>query len=203
MSYFHRALSVTTIFALTSALCIAQQSDQSGTFVLHKFAKAIGAKPTPSRPGDTYTLTSHFLFTDRGERFRWRRRSLPRGGYGPGDVYREGKSSRIADMDDTLTVNGDAFRLPEPAKPRPDRQRTWFITDGYSPVAMQEQMMRWWLTHGQPAEFTVYPSKAMVHILPAYTLTVAGLAAHGYTVSGLIWGQESLWMDDAQNLSPW
>jgi len=26
------------------------------------------------------------------------------------------------------------------------------------------------------------------------------LSAHGYTIGGLIWGQESLWMDDAQNL---
>jgi len=65
---------------------------------------------------------------------------------------------------------------------------------------MQEKMMRWWLTHGKPGEFRVYPSKAKVHIEPAGTLNIAGLAAHGYTVGGLIWGQESLWMDDAQNL---
>jgi imidazolonepropionase-like amidohydrolase len=50
----------------------------------------------------------------------------------------------------------------------------------------------------------VYPSGATVHIEPAETLTVSGNAgnvnAHGYTIGGLIWGQESLWMDDAQNL---
>ncbi len=46
----------------------------------------------------------------------------------------------------------------------------------------------------------MFPSKAAVHIMPAPTLSVGGLKAHGYTVSGLIWGQESLWVDDAQNL---
>ena len=77
----------------------------------------------------------------------------------------------------------------------------WFVTDGYSPVAMQEQMMRWWFLQKKPAAFTVYPSGATVHVLPAGKLTVEGHLLDGYTVSGLIWGQESLWMDDAQDLA--
>ena len=60
--------------------------------------------------------------------------------------------------------------------------------------------MRWWLSHGKPESFTAYPSKAKVRIEPAETLNIAGVPVHGFTVSGLIWGQESLWMDDSQNL---
>src|SRR6185369_16601439 len=37
-------------------------------------------------------------------------------------------------------------------------------------------------------------------IEPAGNLTLAGVPAHGYTVSDLIWGRESLWIDDSQNL---
>jgi hypothetical protein len=100
-----------------------------------------------------------------------------------------------------VTVNGNEVSITRTGKKETvTASAPWFITDGYSPVAMQEQMMRWWLTHGKPAEFAVYPSKAKVRIEPAGTLNVAGVAAHGYTVGGLIWGQESLWMDDAQNL---
>jgi hypothetical protein len=39
-----------------------------------------------------------------------------------------------------------------------------------------------------------------VHIKPASALSIGGLVANGYTVGGLIWGEESLWVDDAQNL---
>src|SRR6202035_753630 len=39
-----------------------------------------------------------------------------------------------------------------------------------------------------------------VRIEPAAALNVGGKAAHGYTVAGLIWGQECLWVDEAQNL---
>src|SRR5437868_1408479 len=65
---------------------------------------------------------------------------------------------------------------------------------------MQEQLMRWWLAHGKPAVFNAYPSRAEVRIQAAETLNIGGLVVHGYTVGGLIWGQESLWLDDAQNL---
>lgn len=61
--------------------------------------------------------------------------------------------------------------------------------------------MRWWYSENRPAAFTVYPSGATVHIVPAGDITVEGHTLHGYTVSGLIWGQECLWMDDAQNLA--
>ena len=66
----HAALLV-LLFAIAAPV-FANQDQQpatSGTFILHKFAKAIG-KETYSidGSGDTYTLTSHFLFTDRGSK---------------------------------------------------------------------------------------------------------------------------------------
>ena len=60
--------------------------------------------------------------------------------------------------------------------------------------------MRWWLTHGRPAEFTVYPANAKVHILPAGDEVTLGHLSHGYTVADLIWGQECLWIDEDRNL---
>jgi hypothetical protein len=42
-----------------------------GKFVLHKFAKAIGAEIySIENKSDAYTLASHFLFTDRGSPVR-------------------------------------------------------------------------------------------------------------------------------------
>ena len=62
-SYF----TITFVLACTACAAIAQQPASSGTFALHTFAKTIG-KETYSieTKGDSYTLTSHFLFTDRG-----------------------------------------------------------------------------------------------------------------------------------------
>jgi hypothetical protein len=198
----YRWIGFAIILALTSTSG-AGQTATSGTFVLHKFAREIGSETYSIVAKDeTYTLTSHFLFTDRGHKVPLETTFVAAAAdMTPRSYAAKGQASRLSNMDDTLTVTGNTISITRSGKTETQTaSRPWFITDGYSPVAMQEQMMRWWLTHGQPAEFTVYPSKAVVHILPASTLTVSGLAAHGYTVSGLIWGQESLWVDNSQNL---
>jgi imidazolonepropionase-like amidohydrolase len=181
----------------------AQQPETSGTFILHKFARAIG-KETYSivASGDTYTLTSHFLFTDRNSpvpletTFTARTEDIA-----PISYSAKGRSARMIEMQDSIDSKDGALNFTISGKTSSATPAgAWFITDGYSPVAMQEQMMRWWISHGKPAQFTVYPAAAQVHIEPAAEMNVNGRVAHGYTVAGLIWGQECLWMDDAQNL---
>jgi hypothetical protein len=199
----YRWISAAIIIVLAATCGAAAQTATSGTFVLYKFAKEVGNETySIQAKAEAYTLTSHFLFTDRGHKVPLETTFVAAtAGMTPRSYAAKGQASRMSNMDDTLTVSANSISITRSGKTETQTATgPWFITDGYSPVAMQEQMMRWWLTHGQPAEFTVYPSKAMVRILPASTLTVSSLAAHGYTVSGLIWGQESLWVDDAQNL---
>jgi imidazolonepropionase-like amidohydrolase len=200
---------VALVFAITMmgfaprALKAEEAPAPSGTFVLHKFAKAIGKETYEIRSGkDDVTLNSHFLFTDRGS-------PVPLDttfAIGPSSsilhLTAKGQVSRQSKIDLDLMSNEDnqlgialdgkttTVTVKEP----------WFPMAGYAPVAMQEQMMRWWLSK-EPASFTVYPSGATVRIVPAGDITVEGHKLHGYTVSGLIWGQECLWMDDAKNLA--
>src|SRR6516162_8324055 len=186
-----------------STAAIAQQTATSGTFVLHKFAKAIGTEAySTDTKGDSYTLTSHFKFTDRGTEVPLESAFVAEAvTMRPVSYSAKGKASRQSEMNDAVTVSGNNISIVRSGKSELQiASETWFITDGYSPAAMQEQMMRWWLSHDRPESFTVYPSKARVRIEPAENLNVAGATAHAYTVSGLIWGQESLWMDDSQNL---
>ncbi len=182
----------------------AQQPATSGAFILHKFAKAIGKETySIAASGATYTLTSHFLFMDRGTPVPLETTFTANAAdNAPLSYSAKGRSARESAMNDSLTANHGGLTITSSGKTQTVApQGPWFVTDGYSPVAMQEQMMRWWLAHGSPAEFTVYPAAAKVHIAPAAALTGNGVALHGYTVAGLIWGQESLWLDDARNLA--
>jgi hypothetical protein len=178
---------------LHASLIIAQLPAASGTFVLHKFAQPIGKETYAiAINGDSYTLSDHFLFTDRSTpvplepTFTAHTVDMM-----PVKYEAKGKSSRLSPMVDTIRFDGGM--LTESVN---DKERSvtpsgaWFVTDGYSPVAMQKQMMRWWLSHAKPSVFTVYPAAAQVRIVPAGDATVEGHTLHGYTVSGLIWGQE-------------
>lgn len=194
-----------SLFPLLAASCIgAEQPATSGSFVLHKFAKAIGKETySIAQTGQKYKLTSHFLFTDRGTRVPLETTFVAQSdGLMPVSYVAKGRSSRVSPMDDSLTVKDEHVDLVRSGKKETvTPQSLWFIADGYSPVAMQEQMMRWWLAHGRPHEFTVYPAKSKVHIHPAGPLQVEGGIMDGYIVGGLIWGEESLWMDQARNLA--
>ncbi|AXC11643.1 Amidohydrolase family protein [Acidisarcina polymorpha] len=198
---FGRAIAC--VMAASACTATAQQAATSGTFVLHKFARAIGKETySVETKANDYTLTSHFLFTDRGEPVPLETTFIAStASMSPLSYIAKGKAARLSEMDDALKVDGNLISVTR--KGRKDVQKAtgpWFITDGYSPVAMQEQMMRWWSMHSKPAEFTVYPSASKVRIEPAATLSLNGHVVHGYTVGGLIWGEESLWMDDAQDL---
>ena len=182
----------------------AQQTKASGSFTLYKFAKAIGTETYTIEPkGDQYDLASHFLFTDRGTPVGLETTYSARtSDLAPLAYASKGRAARTSEMDDRLNVTGNSIAVQRSGNAE---TRTvsgkWFITDGYSPVAMQEQMMRWWLASGKPDEFTIYPSAAKVHIKHSETLTIGDAPTQGYTVQGLIWGTESLWMDNANNLA--
>ena len=171
--------------------------------MLHKFAKAIGEETYAIHTsGETSTLTSHFLFKDRGQAVPLETTLVLHTADTSLVSYKaKGKISRLSEIDDGIGGTGSTLAITRSGKTETVTPAgPWFVTDGYSPVAMQEQMMRWWLTHARPAAFTVYPSGATVRITPADAVTIGSHAAHGYAIGGLIWGQESLWMDDAANL---
>src|SRR5438309_3500463 len=106
------------VLCLQAALMVstglaAQQADKSGTFILHKFAQAIG-KETYSieTSGDTYTLTSHFLFKDRNSpvpletTFTARTESMT-----PVRYSAKGRSARMIAMEDGIEVKDGSLAI--------------------------------------------------------------------------------------------
>jgi hypothetical protein len=94
---------------LFSSFADAQQTATSGTFVLHKFANAIGSETYSIEAKDgSYTLTSHFKFTDRGTQAPLETTFAAEDGtMTPVSYSAKGKASRQADMTDAVTVLGN------------------------------------------------------------------------------------------------
>lgn len=178
---------------------------ESGTFVLHKFAKEIGKETyTVTTDAKGTHLVSDFLFTDRGSAVPMKTAFEAGVGLVPISLTEKGKYSRLAEADDALTVKDGTLTVAHDGKTSTQAlSGQFFLVDGYSPVAMQQEMMRFWLGHGMPASLATPPTGAVrIAASGSLTVQVSGKAVQlaGYTVSGLIWGVESLWMDDKQNL---
>ncbi|MGA3024330.1 MAG: amidohydrolase family protein [Bryobacteraceae bacterium] len=178
-------------FALSLwAASLAAATVESGTFRLHKFEQAIGEeKYEVARDGDTLTLTSNFQFRDRGTPVNLASTLRLKPDYTPERLEIKGKTSRFSTIDTTLTApvgSGPVFPIP-----------------AYAPLSVQMALVRYWAQHGRPATISRAPAGTL-YIEPRGrdTVTVQGrsMAADRYTVRGLIWGRETLWLDGDMRL---
>jgi imidazolonepropionase-like amidohydrolase len=199
--------AVLLLFLVTSSL-LAQAADERGKFVLHKFANAIGEESyTVEHASGTLTLKSDFLFTDRGTKVPLKTTFTATDDLQPLTLTLDGQSSRMSGLKDTMELHPQTQKmtLRRAGKTEDVAAPTGsFLIDGYSPVAMQQMLMRFWLKHGRPTSIPTPPTGG-VSIVPAgaLTVTVAGKQTklEGYVVSGLIWGGETLWMDERGDLA--
>ncbi|PXV60758.1 Imidazolonepropionase [Dyella jiangningensis] len=204
----YRRLGLLACLLLVQAVhAQAAPADEQGVFVLHKFARAIGEERyTIHRDAGQLTLTSDFQFTDRGTAVPLKTVYQAKDEAHPLSLKVEGKSARFAELHDAFTL--DATQQQVQLARGKEQQRFaandhTFLMDGYSPVAMQQMLMRYWMAKGKPARIDAPPGEP-IRIAPTtdLKLNVSGHATmvHGYEVSGLAWGTETLWMDDEGKL---
>ena len=118
----------------------------------------------------------------------------------------KGKTSRMSEIDTEVTING-AKRHDSPRQRHAHRYHAadFFTISGYAPVAVQMEMMRYWRAHGQPAQLATLPlgrgQDSGPRLARRWTSAGAAFKVERYTVQGLIWGMETLWMDSDNNLA--
>jgi imidazolonepropionase-like amidohydrolase len=196
------------LLALSPAILFAQAAPQNeaGKFRLHKFEQDIGEENYTITPdGNALTLKTDFKFTDRGTAVPLTAALRTSDSYVPQSFVINGNTSRMSKTDTEVTINGgnatvrqgkDTRTLPTP--------QTFFTISGYAPVAVQMEMMRYWRAHGKPAEMATLPQGAVkIQDRGSEMVDVNGkpIKVERYTVQGLIWGMETLWMDSSNNLA--
>jgi imidazolonepropionase-like amidohydrolase len=182
---------------------------EKGTLRLHYVQKPIGYERYElTRDGETFQLTSAFDFTDRGGRVQLAGSLKTAADFTPIQFSAKGKSYRFVNVDAEVTVNGRTATVRSGSDttdvPLPER---FFTVDGYAPFAAQMLLLRYWMQHGRP------PVLATVPGLPVNDVWIqqhgrdwfrAGGATVGldrFVVDGVVWGRETLWLDDRGSLA--
>ena len=202
------------LLLVAPALLLAQNAPQpeSGKFLLHKVEQPIGEETYTITPeGDSLTLKTDFKFTDRGSTVPLTATLQTSDNYWPWNFVISGKTSRMSEIDTKVTQVGSNHPMPTTFLIREGKEtrtvevpKTFFTISGYAPVAVQMEMMRYWLAHGKPAQMATLP-QGVVRIQDRGSQTMQighrDVQVERYTVQGLIWGMEVLWMDSANNLA--
>jgi len=200
--------SVVALAFVSGAPTVTAQDEApfEGRYRLYKFGQAIGEERyTVTTSGDGTVLRDTFLFTDRGSAVPLETTFTAARDGSPRRLESKGRVSRMAPIDATIAVDGSAVAIRQ----GDDSRRVavtapMFTMTGYSPVAMQDAMLRYWLSHGSPALLPLQPTgtQARIRRRGVTTVTVEGRqdTLTRYSVSGLIWGQEILWLDRRNRL---
>src|SRR5579864_696768 len=186
--------------AALNAQGTAGAATEQGRFRLHKFAQAIGEESySISRRANAITLTSQFLFVDRGSDVPLKSSFSAAADYRPQSFAIQGKTCRFCPIDWDVEFDGKTARIRQEKQTRtlsvPD---SFFVTAGYAPVSMQMALMRYWKLHGSPAKLALLPAgEVVIQDRGGEDFDLPGRRTHlrRYTVRGLIWGMETLWMD--------
>src|SRR5215470_8381644 len=189
-------------FAQESQSAIVEQSK----FTLHKFEQALGEETYEiRRDGDSLAAKIDFKFTDRGSEVPLSTTFRAEEDLTPRSFEIKGRTARTVSIAQAITLdNGQLhFRTRDKNSDTARPSGPFFTIAAYAPATMQMLMVRYWASHGSPANLTTLP-KGSVNIEPRGQddIHVGGKdeKLDRFTVEGLIWGRETLWFDAQRNL---
>jgi imidazolonepropionase-like amidohydrolase len=214
-AFFACAVSILVPTALSAQQPSATSAlVEQGKFTLHKFEQPIGEETYEIRhDGDSLTVKIDFKFTDRGSPVPLTTtfRSAP--DLTPQAFEIKGQTARPVSIDEAVTIDGGKvhFRTRDKQSDLALPSGPFFTIAGYAPATMQMLMVRYWATHGSPAQLATLPNGS-VKVEPRGQDTIRITGKDGakdaakdekldrYTIEGLIWGRETLWFDGNHNL---
>lgn len=179
------------------SLSTTAQSRDTTTFFLHKFAQNIGKEiNVTDRTEAGMKYNSAFMFVDRGTPVSLAAELTVSSNFEPRSLFIKGGTSRFSFINDSVHIrDGRAWIKVGDSSYTRDLERNSFPVAGYSPGIVQMILLKYWLSHGQPASIPVLPS-GTVHIRKDGTDVVGGSNLNRYLISGLVWGNELVWTDD-------
>ncbi len=200
------ALTIVLVPTISRGQSNALDTLSKGKFILHKFQQPIG-KETYSiiSYGDSLKLKSDFKFNDRGQDVPLQTTLITNKTGIPLYFITKGKTSRYSDVDSEVRiVNSDYVSIRVGTETNQVKiAKQYFIINGYSPVAIQMQLIKYWKEKGKPDFITTYPAGSVKIKFSGYdTVNKDNLKEilERYFVAGLIWGNEIIWTDQTGKL---
>ena len=115
-----------------------------------------------------------------------------------------GKSYRFVNVDSEVRIDGgDAIVKADGAESRVAVPAPFYTVDGYAPFAAQMMLLRYWKRHGQPRVHAHRAGTADQRRLDrgARRARRSGsdrrtVRLERYAIDGVVWGRETVWLDE-------
>jgi len=214
-----------SLAALGSLLALGQPAPASierGTLRLHYVQKPIGYERYEVAPdGDVprqrasgadaqgVKLMADFDFTDRGGRVQLTATLRAKADFTPISFQAKGKSYRFVNVDSDVRVEGSdaVVRADGDVERRVTLPAQFFTVDGYAPFSAQMLLLRYWKRHGQPRLLRTVPGQptndVFIEARGREAIRIGGKVTmlERFAIDGVVWGRETLWLDEGGALA--
>ncbi len=191
---------------LAHLLCAALSPEiaEEGTLRLYYLQLPLGyERYSLSRDGGDLLLTSDFDFIDRGGRVQLQASLRMAADLSPRRFEAKGKSYRFVNVDSEVTLEkGSASVRVRSQTDRVSIPERVFTVDGYAPFSVQMMLVRYWDAHGRPEVLATIPGEPLNEVRIEHRGRDEARAGgrvvplHRYTVEGVVWGRETLWLTE-------
>ena len=216
---------VLSLAALGPLLVFGQQAPppiERSTLRLHYVQKPVGYERYEIAPdrdrsrrsasgaeSEGLKLTADFDFTDRGGRVQLAATLRAKADFTPIAFQAKGKSYRFVNVESDVRVDGsDALvRADAAAERRVTLPPQFFTVDGYAPFSAQMLLLRYWKLHGQPRLLRTVPGQPTNDVIveargrEAIRLGEKVTMLERFAIDGVVWGRETLWLDERGSLA--
>ena len=178
---------------------------EKGTFLLHNVLQRTGEERYQIEGnGDSLILTSEFRNADRGTAIPLSASLQTRADLTPERFVLSGRTSEATVVDSSVVIDAGVAMVREGSRSKQVPVPAAFFTiRGYAPVAIQMLLVRYWLSHGKPRSLITLPDgKVTVEKRGRDVIEINGKqrALDRYSIRGVIWGRETLWLDESKQL---
>ena len=194
---------VASLVAL-SFTALQAPSAEHGTIRLHYVMKPIGVERYDiTHDAAGLTLSSDFDFTDRGGRVQLTASLQAAADLTPIHFNAKGKSYRFVNVDSDVRFDkGAAVVRADGAERHIALEEPTFPVDGYAPFSVQMLLLRYWKLHGRPQRMATVPGLPVNQVVieprgrDVIRLGSRMVTLDRYSVDGVVWGRETIWLDD-------
>jgi imidazolonepropionase-like amidohydrolase len=193
------------------AVVPAPAAVDSATIRIHLLGHAIGTEHYVIRAdGGALALTDTFAFADRGGRVELASTLRYTRSFEPLHLHSAGRTYRFVNVDADVVIDGRRAIVRNLGdSTTASAANASFTIANYAPLEIQALLVRYWESHGRPKSILTIPddSAATVAIedLGTARLNLAGrqsIALRRYSIDGVAWGREILYLDTSSRFAP-
>ena len=196
---------------LLGGLCVSAQSPADpGTILVSLIGRPVGREvfSITAGPDGGTSFTADLDLTERNGRLQVSSSMRLGADLTPLDFIVKGKSYRFVNVDTAVKVVGGVATVTSLGETKTfEAPRRFFTAQSYAPLSARALLIRYWKQHGQPESLPLLPGEPTRDVritFDGYDTVVANSVKtllSRYSVDGVVWGKETVWLDEANRFA--